>query len=353
MGDSVYFSTANESISSHSNGPVIPVSSKEHRYLALALINISFAVGSLLLNSLMLEYYSARKRRRKFIPEMYIIICVVNLTAAALAIVHSAVFCLEYTKSKRLDLMKFLIYVGYIFYVVVSNTSIFGNVSLSVARSINLFRPFYRLKRMPALIFIAVNALFWAIMAITDITLLESSGRHVPDKPITMVTLPEIHQVFICIVAKCQAIEEVAIMVFSVTFVLPLVVMIIASIHQGFYLLCHKRNSMPVNIDNAVNIANQLKMTTTIFLSACLCLICYLTYAVSYAMQAFSSKSIDDKEAFHISRYVYSTVFLFAISFLQPLLFLVRGSSIRKHFNTKIKRVTQISHVTVTLDKVQ
>ena len=337
--------------------------------------SLSAVLGFVIISSntiVVLFYY---KKRKEIIPLMYTIIAICDTITGLVTFVHSVIlFSLDFESinfSKwTVDLntsIEWLICISSVVTTITLRSSIFFNVVLIIIRTINITRPFKKIRKRAVLACICIYSTILAAGALADV--ISHLEKQVDTITLTtkiylvsysfLLPLPNFQFVWLLILrypVLAGGVDMVVVMfsilgIIFLTMALPALISVICSIIQVVYLL---KNNAAASNNTTLREAVQKQMTVTILLLTTLCFICNLPYTchciytLLFAGGGFSMKVL-------YSSYFMSTLLPFINAAMSPLLLILRGKALREFIwqkaevfkNTLIAKETQTVVTTI------
>ena len=309
-------------------------------------INIVLSIMTLTLNSFVIQHYYSQKGR--FVPSMYILISTSDGLATLFLLTHYLILWL-------IDVREYLadpLLIGCSITVIVAATgiswrvSIFSNVVLSVTRTIQIQRPFERVKGRVGYVCIAVFAMFWVIVATFDvIILLKENDLDTYDMysahPIIGIELSNLFAYkFAVIFERCELDDTMscinenagASMQFffmTVSHLLPVLIVLICMVLQIQWV------SRPRPVEGSPN--NQRHVTITILQITVLFFVCHTAPSISNFISEYLHSF---PEVPYLVDSALNTTLPLINAALSPAIIMRRSRELRNTFKTKLSVVS-------------
>ena len=242
-----------------------------------AIIATDLLLGTLgiTLNATVAAFYLKKTHRGRTVPFLYTVISLSNLVTCTLALCHVAVLFLDLQQKWEDGRKMGLILACYMTYVIVTRASVFHNLLLSLLRSINIALPFYQVKWTTILPLLIAFYIIRLVLGIFDtVDYVEYHEELTPDYIHTLFTMPMPGEGLVYLVARSKAgntsslpnAHTLSTTLWSVTLVLPCLLMILTSIHQCCVIF-RKENSgtaLTQSVQLRTSRLNRVKMTMAV-----------------------------------------------------------------------------------------
>ena len=298
---------------------------------------------------------------------MYTIIAICDTITGLVTFVHSVIlFSLDFESinfSKRtVDLdtsIEWLICISSVVTTITIRSSIFFNVVLVIIRTINITRPFKKIRKRAVLACICIYSTILAAGALADV--ISHLEKQVDTITLTtkiylvsysfLLPLPNFQFVWLLILrypVLAGGVDMVVVMfsilgIIFLTMALPALISVICSIIQVVYLL---KNNAAASNNTTLREAVQRRMTVTILLLTTVCFICNLPYT-GYILFIIDQLSMPVL----YGSYFLSSLLPFINAAISPLLLILRSKALRKFIwqNAEVFKNTLITKKTQTV----
>ena len=197
-----------------------------------------------------------------------------------------------------------------------SRTSIYYNVILAVARTINIIQPFYLIRKKWVILFAVFYPLLWTCISLVDLITMLSIGAG------TVYVIFYHPLAGMCMIhSGCYMLT--LILLLGIPFAIPVIIMMICGAIQ-----CYSLINQHTVIINAGNVSREIKRTVTILLITVVCIICNMAYLVFWCLTWYT---FDVGNTRFIVLYTLSTTLPFINSSINPLILITRGNAIKQY----------------------
>ena len=309
--------------------------------------NLTLGLLGLLLNTTIASYYLRKSRRGRTVPFLYTVISLSNLITCSLALCHAMVLLLDIEGQDAVNRPKLgLILACYLGYCTITRASICHNLVLSVLRSINIARPFYRTRWQNILVVLTVfyTLRLIYIFDIVDVSPLDGFNNRFVVEQMFRMPMPG-EGLYYYVAARVNSssalngeifnVHHMTLTTMALTLVLPCYLMLLTSLHQC-YMILHKQRTMALYTSQLQS--KQSALTGTILAITVLCVLCNTAYATLFFYYTANTLGVGYASYTASLTYAFSTCVYTLNSVVEPLVFLARGSSIRTHLRKVLWR---------------
>ena len=308
-------------------------------------INVVLSIITLTLISFVIQHYYSQKGR--FVPSMYMLISTSDGLATLFLLTQYLLMWLidrEYITDPIL--------IGCSITIIVAATgiswrvSVFSNVVLSVTRTIQIKRPFQRVKGRVVYVCIAVYAIFWVIVATFDVIILlkENDLDNYYSYSAHPIIGNELSNLFANKIAVqfegCEQDDMIScynetagvsmqLVFMTVSYLLPVLIVLICMVIQIQWV------SRPRPVEGSPN--NQRHVTITILQITVLFFVCHTAPSISNFISEYSHSFPDVPYLFNSA--LYTTLPLINAA-LSPVIIMSRSRELRNTFKIKLSVVS-------------
>ena len=305
----------------------------------MATVNLCLGIQALLLNIFVISFYF--KKRKDTVPLMYLFVSSTDLLTAISALLVSLVLFLQ---KHSTDASIALVLPAYAIFSVTFKVSVFLNLTVASARTINIIQPFYRINNRAWVIAVAVYILGWIIFTVVQISL-EETPQH-----------ESVYDAYLYSPGQYQIVERAGhlknecrnISLFiGLPYLLPSVVVVVCMVVQSHTLL-------KMQPEKSTNTDVQRNITVTIFMMTVLFFVCntvYVVYPITHCIEILQEKGFDS-ETFHdkerkkyMWRFLTGVVAPFVNAAFNPLILIARGKALKAAIRNKSRRITEFTSV--------
>ena len=293
----------------------------------MATVNLCLGLQALVLNILVFWFYF--KKRKDTVPLMYLFVSSTDLLTAISALLVSLVLFLQ---KHSTDASIALVLPAYAIFSVTFKVSVFLNLTVASARTINIIQPFYRINNRAWVIAVAVYILGWTIFTVVQISL-EEAPRDISVYDAYLFS-PGQYQIMNRFYTGGNSKDEcrnVSLFI-GLPYLLPSIIVVVCMVVQAYTLMYTFQPEKSTNTDV------QRRITVTIFMMTVLFFVCntvYVVYPITYCRDIFQEKGFDSEAYFDEERKKYMWRFLMGVvapfvnAAFNPLILIARGSALK------------------------
>ena len=292
----------------------------------MATVNLCLGLQALLLNIFVVSFYF--KKRRDTVPLMYLFVSSTDLLTALSALLVSLIFFLQknFTEASIA-----LVLPAYAIFSITFKVSVFLNLTVAVARTINIIQPFYRIKNKAFVIAATVYILGWTVFTVVQIATEDEENRN--SYSIFDAYLYSPGQFQVAYTSTTTRVDECrnVLLFIGLPYLLPSIVVVFCMAVQSYTLL-------KLQPEKTNNTDVQKNITTTIFMMTVLFFICntvYVVYPILQCRNVFQERDTEDEQhkemlgMFSKMRFLTGVVAPFVNAAFNPLILIARGTALK------------------------
>ncbi|KAL5263158.1 hypothetical protein ACHWQZ_G008535 [Mnemiopsis leidyi] len=323
------------------DAPIITHFSDTKRYLGdeftytMATLNMILGLQALLLNIFVMGFYF--KKRKETVPLMYLFVSSTDfLTAVSAVLISLILFFQKHWTQISID----LVLPAYALYSVTFKVSVFLNLTIAVARTINIIQPFYRIKNRLFVIATLLYSLGWIIYTAVQITLERGKG-HVSLFDTYLYTPGQYLVGYVSTDGRLEECRNAALFI-CLPYLLPSLVVVVCMAVQA-------RTLLKLQPEKTTNTETQKNITTTIFMMTVLFFVCNTVYVVNpitICKAAYEETDIHtDNHANYLKvqyklRFLTGVVAPFVNAAFNPLILIARGTALKAAITKNSRKLT-------------
>ena len=299
----------------------------------MATLNLILGLQALLLNIFVMSFYF--KKRRETVPLMYLFVSSTDFLTAISAVLVSLVLFLQ---KHWTQISIALVLPAYALYSVTFKVSVFLNLTIAVARTINIIQPFYRIKNRLFVIATVLYSLGWISYTAVQITLEPQKG-HESIFETYLYTPGQYsfgHTSTTTRVIECRK----SALFICLPYLIPSLVVVVCMAVQA-------RTLLKLQPEKTTNTETQKNITTTIFMMTVLFFVCNTVYVVNpitICKDAYENADyntdIKHSQTQYRLRFLTGVVAPFINAAFNPLILIARGTALKAAITKNSRKIT-------------